>query len=126
MPTLLILNGLGYIMTSALFITTFYFINNGFDIILKNSLSDKNYLFIKNILNKSYSIVFNSLFLYILFINITNISLVSNLILLKITTVYGNELLQDLKKSNNINSNKLVIDKNTFLNPYIYKQYLSL
>ena len=125
-PKLFILNSFGFIITSIIFISTFYLINNGFEIILKNSLSYKNYIFIKNILNKSYSMLVNGIFLYILLMNMSNISLVSNLLLLKVINLSGQGLLTDLKKYNNKNSNQFIIDKCIMLNPYIYKEYLSL
>lgn len=113
---------MGYIMTSIIFMTTFYLINNGFDILLKNNLNQINYLSIKNILNKFYNIIFNILFLYIIFINMTNISIVANLILLKGTSLYGNKLLKDLNKSNHkYFKEDIIINENLFLNPYIYK-----
>jgi hypothetical protein len=121
-PTLFILNGLGYIMTSIIFMTTFYLINNEFDILLKNNLNQTNYFYIKNILNKFSNIIFNILFLYIIFTNITNISIIANLVLLKGAFLYGNLLLKDLNKSNNkYYKQTSIINKNVFLNPYIYK-----
>ena len=126
-PSLFILNSLGYLVLFSIFTTTFTLFNSGLDIILKTFLNKTNYSFIKNILNTSYSIVFNSIFFYIILLNISNVSVISNLILLKGTTLYGSKMLKDLHKSNNqYFKENIVINKALFINPYIYKNKMEL
>jgi outer membrane murein-binding lipoprotein Lpp len=121
MPTLFILNGLSYILSALILIIPIYLINNRIDILLKNNLNEKNYILIKNILNQSFNIFFNILFLYIIFININNIGTVSNLVLLKLFSLHGRTLIKDLKINNSI-TKSIIINENKFLNPYIYKE----
>ena len=119
-PSLFILNSLGYLLLFGIFTTTFALFNNGLNIILKTTLNSNHYSFVKNLLNNGYSLLFNSLFLYILWLNITNIALVSNLVLLKGTTLYGGKILTDLHKSNSRHfKENIVIHKHLFINPLI-------
>lgn len=121
-PTLFILNGLGYMLNLVILITTFNLISNGFNLILQNNLNQTNYKFIKNILNKLSSILFNTLFLYIVFINLNNIGVFSGLILLKSVSLFGNPMVKQLVSNKTLVSNKkVVINNNSFINIYIYK-----
>lgn len=101
MLSLFILNGLGYILISIILLTNSYLIITRVDILFKNNFNQTNYYFLKNLLNNFYNIFFNSLFLYIIYLNITNILVLSNLILLKSTSLFGIRVLKDLHKSNN-------------------------
>ena len=122
-PTIFTLNIFGCLLTVFIFSIIFNLFNQIILFILKNCLNKKNYNLVNSKLSLFYNICFNSLFLYIFYINILNINILSNLILLKSILLFNENLLADLNYLNHksIEVYDITLNNNKILNTFIYK-----